>query len=301
MNLEPAIHQFIESRRVQQGSSKHTLLAYHSDLKAFHDYYLKLDQREYTVIEITPLHIKEYLAAMRDEEGIVPKSLARILSSFRQFFNWAKDHGLIAASPMEGIRNPKLPQKLPIYLVSEEIKRLAELSVSADDPLACRDYTILMTFLYTGIRLSELQQMDLRDVDFQEGLLLIRHGKGDKQRLIPLHKKLSHLLQEYLQSTRPQFEQRPEAAEAWWFMRDGKRMSARSIGYAIEKIISKMGLPPHFTPHKLRHSFATQLLHEGADLIEIKTLLGHESLTTTSLYTHTNVHRLHNAVNKLSK
>lgn len=299
MKLQTAIDQFIESHRLQQGGSKHTQLAYRSDLVLFNAYYLKLDKREYNLSEIDSLHIKEYLADLRDEQGFLPKSLARVMSSLRQFFNWATDHGFIPASPMEGIRNPKIPQKLPIYVVGEEIKRLAEIPVSPDDPLACRDYTILMTFLYTGMRLSELQQLDLGDVDFNQGIIKIRHGKGDKERLVPIHRKLGILLQEYLNATRPQFDQQAEEGDAWWFMRGGKRMSGRSIGYAIEKIMKQMGLPEHFTPHKLRHSFATQLLHEGADLIEIKTLLGHESLTTTSLYTHTNVHRLHKAVNKL--
>ncbi|MGF1572605.1 MAG: tyrosine-type recombinase/integrase [Sumerlaeia bacterium] len=299
MKLESAIEQFIESRRLQQGGSKHTHLAYASDLKAFSNYYLKLDKREYSVPEITPLHVKEYLAALRDEQEFSPKSLARVMSSLRQFFGWAKDHGQIKESPMLGIRNPKIPQKLPIYLVSDELSRLAEMVVLANDPLASRDYTILMAFLYTGMRLSELQQLNLNDVNFREQLILIRHGKGDKERFVPIHQKLGELLTQYLQGTRPQFEQLPEHAQAWWFMRSGKRMTGRAIGYAIEKIMKQMAFPPHFTPHKLRHSFATQLLHEGADLVEIKKLLGHESLTTTSIYTHTNVHRLHKAVDKL--
>jgi site-specific recombinase XerD len=302
MNLPQAIPSFIEQRRLQ-GASPHTLKAYRIDLELFTAYYEVLDKKPLCFGEVTPLHIKEYLVELREVKLESPKSIARCLSSLRQFFSWALEQKLLETSPTEGIRNPKLPRKLPVFLVNDELNKISNYQSDLADPIQHRDHTILMLFLYTGLRLSELEALQLEDIDFSQSILTVRKGKGGKQRLIPLHPRCRELLVVYLEATRTRLMNPVHSipTNLLWYMREGKRMSARSIGYAMEKMIRLLGLPDTITPHKLRHTFATQLLQRGADLVEIQKLLGHSSLTTTSIYTHTNVQRLHRAVDKLTK
>jgi len=300
VNLSKAIDQFVSSLKIERDMSSNTLKAYESDLLRF-DTFLRdgLGPNEFPKIkEIGSLEVKDFMATMRDDEGIAPKSLCRILSSLRQFFNWCIDHGHLADSPVDGIRNPKVPQKLPIYLVEEEVSHLLKVQKAEKGYVGQRDFALISTFLYTGLRLSELRELNLSDIDFKSGTILVEKGKGRKQRLLPLHDELELVIRSYLENIRCTIDIIEK--EAVFLKPNGRRMTSRAIGYALERSLLRAGLNRKYTPHKLRHTFATQLLHHGGDLLEIKKLLGHEQLSTTSIYTHTNITRLQKAVKKIN-
>ncbi len=295
MKLSAAIDQYLHHLRVERGLAENTLLAYESDLRACWNYLTEGGKESLKLDEIVALHVKDFIAHIRDDQGFKPRSLSRVMSSLRRFFDYTVRCGLIEASPALTLHNPKIPKKLPVYLVEEEMTRLLR-APDRSDSEGYRDYAILTLFLFTGLRLSELVGLNIGDVDFEAGSILV-HGKGSKERLIPLHRHAREVLATYLRSVRlvtPNMNPMPI-----FLGRDDQRMTARAVGWAVERAVKQAGVSHQITPHKLRHTFATQLLHRGANLLEIKELLGHSQLATTSIYTHTNVQRLKSAVEKI--
>lgn len=294
MNLRTAIDQFLEHIRVERGLASNTHEAYRTDLDRLWGYLTNSGAEALVLTEITPLYLKDFLAHLRDDKGYRPRSIARMLSSVRVFFDYCARREWIPSNPATVLRNPKIPKKLPVYLVDEEIDRLLR-TPEEEDPAGARDRAILVTFLFTGIRLAELAALDIRDVDFAANCLRVT-GKGAKERQIPLHEAVRETLRRYV-DTHPQSSGTLDAP--LFLSKDGRRMTSRMIGYVVEKAVRSAGISHQVTPHKLRHTFATQLLHRGANLLEIKELLGHSQIATTSIYTHTHVDRLRRAVDRI--
>jgi integrase/recombinase XerD len=289
MDLAPAIDAFVEHLRVERGMASHTLKAYRSDLEHLWRYLSRDGTERLRLADLTPLYVKDFVAHLRDDCQMRPTSIARAMSSLRRFCDYCVQREWLDASPATGLRNPRLARKLPVYLVDDEIPRLLRDGLP-DEETADRDRAILVTFLFTGVRLSELVGLDAGDVDMKGNCLRI-WGKGSKERLVPMHEVVRLALAPLMASLphdAPVFRQK-----------DGSRMTARMVGYVVEKAIRQSGLSQRITPHKLRHTFATQLLHRGARLLEIKELLGHSRLATTSIYTHTHVDRLRRAVDEI--
>lgn len=289
MKLDQAIDHFLEHLRIERGLAANTLKAYRTDLEHLWRYLTENGQEALALRDVSTLHLKDYIAHLRDDRQYKPRSIGRIMSSIRVFFEFCRRRGLVEAEPAAALHNPKIPKKLPVYMIDDEVRRLLR-APDRGDPIGCRDHALLATFVFTGLRLSELVGLNVEDVDFATGTILVR-GKGSKERLLPLHGALRRILEGYLESERrvgPVFQ-----------TEDGRRMTPRMVGYAVRKAVAQAGLSHRFTPHKLRHTFATQLLHNGANLLDIKELLGHSRLATTSIYTHTNVDRLRRAVEKI--
>ncbi|MEQ8821916.1 MAG: tyrosine recombinase XerC [Sumerlaeia bacterium] len=294
MKLSSAIDDFLRHVRIERGLSPHTHRAYQLDLRKLLAYLQEVYDPEPRAAEVRTLWLKDFLAHLRDERDYRPRSLSRMMSTLRVFFAYCLRQEWVAADPAVALHNPKIPKHLPVFLVEREIRRLLE-PPADPDPIAQRDHAMLVLFVFSGMRLSELVGLNLRDLDFTSMVLRVR-GKGNKERLLPLHREPAVVVRRYIRD----FRRGAPGEEACFLGRDEARITPRAVSYAVEKAVQRAGLSQKITPHKLRHTFATQLLHNGASLIEIKELLGHSHVVTTSIYTHTNVARLRGAVEKLA-
>lgn len=301
MKLDAAIGAFTRHQAAERGLSEHTVLAASRDLADFLCYLSAGATERLAVDEIAPLHIKDYVAHLRDDRQLKPRSIGRMLSSIRGLFGYSVQQGWTPSNPASGIRNPRTPRSIPFFLSPPEIRALLTLP-DCQDPgspeavfLCRRDWTMLVTFLFTGVRLSELTGLELPDVRMDERLLVVR-GKGAKERLAPLHETAATTLNQYL-AHRGQVV--PKQSAALFCRPGGEPLTRRMAGYVVEKAVRRAGISRRTTPHKLRHTFATQLLRHGASLMEIRELLGHADISTTAIYTHTNVDRLRRAVDEV--
>ncbi len=295
LSLLEAIDKYCDYLKSQKGLSPRTVKGYRHDLTNFLRYlviYRKKDNP--SLDDLNRENINRYLIKLQEENNYKNTSLARKISSIKSFLTYLEEQEYIKDSPKKFIKSPKLPKKLPIYLVQSELKKL----LSAPDKntfLGFRDYAILVTLGLTGMRLSELVNLNIRDIDFNNRVIRV-FGKGAKERLIPMNEFLYKVLSEYI-------EKRPYAeTDAVFISKNRKRLTGRLIEYMIKKYALIAGLPADkLTPHKLRHTFATLLYQKDIDLIEIQKLLGHSSISSTQIYTHTNLSRLKKAVDKLNE
>jgi integrase/recombinase XerC len=226
-------------------------------------------------------------------------TMARKIATLRSFHRWMEKVGLIASNPMLLIRTPKQSKRLPKAINVEQVEQL----LSAPDDtniLGARDRAILETLYSTGIRVSELVAINRGDLD-QAGQALIVQGKGRKQRIVPLGSHAMTALRHYegmLDAAVKQAGGTVDPHSALFTNKHGGRLSSRSVRRKVSKYLDKVGLDPTISPHTLRHSFATHLLDNGADLRSVQELLGHQSLSTTQVYTHLTAQRLREAYDK---
>ncbi len=228
---------------------------------------------------LRPHHIRRFIA-MLHAKGLGGRSLARILSAWRGFFDYlARDRGLLS-NPCQGIRPPKSPKRLPRTLSPDESARLME--IDAQDPLAIRDKAILELFYSSGLRLSELVSLELKAVDFSSGVVRVT-GKGAKTRIVPVGRYALIALQYWLPIRNILAR---EEINTLFVGKNGTSLTARAVQYRIKQWSLKQGLPTHIHPHVLRHSFASHLLQSSGDLRAVQEMLGHASISTTQVYTH---------------
>ncbi|VUZ85581.1 recombinase XerC [Candidatus Methylomirabilis lanthanidiphila] len=249
-------------------------------------------RRAIDATEIDVLAIRAFVVDLH-RRGIGRSSIARKLATLRSFFRYLCREGIVGANPAKLVPTPKLPKRLPAHLTVDEVDRLLASPIEQNPPGA-RDLAILELFYASGIRLSELTGLNVRDVDMREGLVRVT-GKGNKERIVPVGSKATAALRRYLdqridlvQGTK---RGAPESA-ALFLNRLGGRLSQRSTARIVLKYLNQSGVGPKITPHGLRHSYATHLLQAGADLRSIQELLGHARLSTTQRYTHVNLDHL---------
>lgn len=286
------LSQFEQWLRVERNLSERTRRAYIYDLERLGDFLTHLHGRTPRPDQIDIEAIREYLNHMQLDRACKSTTLARMISSIRGYFDFAVERGAIEQSPAARLRTPKQPKRLPIYLVPQEVVRLLE-SPDPDSTRGLRDRAILTSLIFTGMRLSEVVGINLGDLDLTHQTLRIM-GKGRKERIAPLNQLVISALNLYLQA-------RPLSDSPALFLNyKGNRLTGRSIenivrNYALKSGIFKDGI----SPHKLRHTFATMLHASDVDLIEIQALMGHASIASTQIYTHTSNSKLHAAVKKL--
>ncbi len=232
------------------------------------------------------------------EQNYSPATMARKIATLRSYYKWSHKQGVTETNPMTLIRTPKQVKRLPKVVSLEQIERLLSAPNDAE-VLGARDRAMLETLFSTGIRVSELVDLNFEDLDEAGEALLIR-GKGKKERLVPLGAHALRALQHYVGKVRAD----RRFAAAWgedtgervlFVNKHGGRISARSVRRKLDKYLRQVGLDPSISPHTLRHSFATHLLENGADLRSVQELLGHQSLSTTQVYTHLTTDRLREA------
>jgi len=212
------------------------------------------------------------------------KSIARKISSVRSFYNFLVKEDIVKENPFIDIELPKKEKKLPKFIYPDEIEALFK-SIDTSTHLGKRDY-VIFEFLYgTGVRVSEIVNIMLKDIDFEMNVVLI-HGKGKKDRYIPIHNGLSVLLQEYILTTRSELLKSNQNSTPYLFLNNrGNNLSDRGVRLIVNRIMDNSNETLNISPHTLRHTFATHLLNNGADLRSVQELLGHSHLSSTQIYT----------------
>lgn len=283
--MEEEYKNYIE---IERNRAENTAKAYLSDLKQFREYINK------PLEKILPRDIRAWMGELKDR-GCKSETIGRKLSSLRQYFRFLLKEGIIEKDPTSFIGSPKREKRLPIFLTHEEIGKLLDYTSSKIYTLkGKRDHAIISLLYYTGLRVSELANLRFSDIQHtEEGTCLRIKGKGGKERILPLSRKAQEALSIWKAS-------RPETNHDYIFVVKNKgKIYPRYIQRVLKKIVKECGIQKNVTPHKLRHTFATHLLHRGEDLVNIQTLLGHASLATTQIYAHTTLKRLSKAVEKL--
>lgn len=227
--------------------------------------------------QITRRELRSYLAH-RQEQGLSIYTIHQDFRSLRTFFYWCKREGYLSVSPMESIKPPKLPQKLPKALGPAQIEMLLQVVKATEYPQ--RNETIIRLFLDTGLRLSELINLNLGDVDLVQGIAIVRQGKGAKDRHVPLGAKMCLRLHRYIRDS----HQPLPGERALFVTRFGSRFSTDGLRRLFRTLDAR--LPYHLHPHMLRHTFATEYLRAGGNLEYLRRIMGHASIETTQIYLH---------------
>lgn len=280
------IGEFLDYLRFEKNRSELTVGSYAEDLKAFEAYFKNLDMLlSWETVDADV--IRGWMESMMDK-GNRATSVNRRLSALRSFYRYALAHQKVARDPSRMIKGPKKAKPLPQFLKEEEMNRLLDVVEWGDDFESVRARTMLMTFYETGIRLSELTGLDDMAIDWANHAVKVL-GKRNKQRIIPLGEELEHTLLIYI---RVRDEQVKAGNGALFVTRKGERMSGDQVRNEVKRCLSLVSTLSKRSPHVLRHTFATAMLNHEAGLESVKKLLGHESLSTTEIYTHTTFEQL---------
>jgi integrase/recombinase XerC len=300
--------EFLNYLKFEKRFSEHTAKCYGADLRQFVDFLswrseqrsptaeiISPDQPDGTqshdsaqsnrfLIETNTDDVRAYLALL-NEKQYSKATIARKLATLRSFFKFLVKRGRLAMNPVSAVRTPKQEKKLPKFLEYEEVKRLLE-TPSLDNWLGARDRAIMETLYSTGMRVSELVALNMDDVDFLGEVVHVR-GKGKKERIAPISSAALQVIQHYMEFRNKRARSNDNFDSRVLFVnKHGGRLSTRSVRRKMDKYLTMAGLDPSISPHTLRHSFATHMLNNGADLRSVQELLGHQSLSTTQIYTH---------------
>lgn len=277
MNLKTIIQDFIHHLEVVKNASEHTLRNYHLDLKAFEVFAGKK--------EIDKKFIRSYLGHLQ-MRGVSKRTVLRHLSSIRSLFKYLLKEKKIKENPAADIGSPKLDKPIPKALSYEEVEELFR-QPNIDELLGLRDRSIMELFYSSGLRISELASLSRSDFNFRTRSLRVK-GKGKKERIVPITQTVAKWIQDYLKDPRRYEEGKPCAEKnpsAIFLNKWGERLTTRSIDRLFKNYLRKSGLAGNITPHTIRHTIATHWLEKGMDLKTIQMLLGHSSLSTTTIYT----------------
>ena len=282
-------------RHIEEGRqlSRHTVVAYRRDLEQFRDW-LDTQKTGWEWDDVDRLDLRSYLGFL-SRQGLSRRTIGRKLSAIRSFYRWLHREGVVEANPARAVRSPRQERKLPAWLTRSDLDRmfvLAENRAAEGGFPGARDLAILETFYATGMRVSELQDLSIRDVDLVADQVKVR-GKGRKERIVPIGSAASRALRRYEPRRLEVLDRshRPDR-DALFLSGSGRRLSTRRIQAIVGEFLDAVADEGSLSTHSLRHSFATHLLDAGADLMAVKELLGHASLSTTRIYTHTSKERL---------
>ena len=282
--------RFLEYLNLGRNVSPHTLRGYATDLEQFVEFLSTIHGDEGDPRSATSTDLRRYLAHLR-ERNYSRASIARKIAALRSFYKFLVREREMEENPAGAVRPPKLKRRLPQCLDLTEVERLLA-APPANTFLGARDRAILELLYSTGMRISELVQLDLRNLDRFGEVALLR-GKGRKERITPIGRPAMAALEHYLDLRQRHWGGRSGVdREALFLNKNGRRLSARSVRRMLEKYARVAGLSRRVSPHTLRHSFATHMLDNGADLRAVQELLGHESLSTTQIYTHVSTERM---------
>jgi integrase/recombinase XerC len=262
-----------------------TSRAYRADVQSFVEF---LESRGHSGPTSVIRRDGHDFVAVQVRRGDERTSVARRTASVRSYFTFLTRHGAVESNPLAGLSAPKPHKKLPELVIREQLDELLDADWG-DDPVALRDRAICELLYGAGLRVSELCGLDLDDLDDAAGVISV-FGKGSKERMVPLHRTAFRSLQSWRDAGRESFVTSESPGSAVFFNRRGKRLTPRDVRRVLAQRVGK----GHIHPHALRHTYATHLLEGGADLRVVQELLGHESLTTTQIYTHVSKSRLQN-------
>ena len=278
------IEQFLDSIWMERGLSENTLSAYRTDLKKW-ETWLKtsaINNSDNHLINISQNTVIDYLELLKNQ-NISSRSRARLLSSLRRFYSHLLREKLIETDPVSLINSPKLVQSLPKILSEKDIDKLL-MAPDGTVSLGIRDRALIEVLYATGLRVSELVNMQLTQINLQQGVVRVT-GKGNKERLVPLGEEAISWVEKYLKDSRFNILNGRQS-DALFVTKRGGAMSRQAFWYLIKRYAIQAGISAAISPHTLRHAFATHLLNNGADLRVVQMLLGHSDLSTTQIYTH---------------
>jgi integrase/recombinase XerC len=310
--MDNNLEKYLIYLKSERQASKHTLSSYMLDIKQFSEIVLNTSVEEKSIDwgKISINDVRMYIVEAQNN-GCSKRSLNRKISAMRAFYRFMQREEFVEVNPFSGIHSPKMSKPLPKYLSVEEVDRLllvpaeywkealatGHAKTEANAILAeARDSAILEIIYSCGLRISEALGLNIGDIDTLGGVIKVK-GKGKKERMALLGRPAVKAIRKYLRIRRNWTSlSRPNSPV--YINKDGNRISARSFQRFFKMYLLKAGLSPDYTPHKLRHSFATHLLDAGADLRSVQELLGHESLSTTQIYTHVSAEHMKNIYRK---
>ena len=283
---------FLDYLQYERNYSEETIKSYREDLRQFEEF-AREEIGDSAPSEVKAELVREWIVSLMDR-GYTSTSINRKLSSLRSFYKFLLRKGEVAVNPLQKITGPKNKKPLPAFLRESDMDRLLDEVDFGEGFKGCRDHMIIEMFYATGVRLSELIGLDNKDVDFSSSLIKVT-GKRNKQRLIPFGEELKIAMMEYVDVRNEAVSIRTNA----FFVREnGERLSRSIVENLVKRNLSKVVTLKKRSPHVLRHTFATTMLNHDAELGAIKELLGHESLATTEVYTHTTFEELKKVYNQ---
>ncbi|HTN74212.1 MAG TPA: tyrosine recombinase XerC [Pirellulaceae bacterium] len=277
--IQVAVDRFLRYLHDERNAAEMTIKSYREDLSSLAEFF----GAERTPAELGSVELRGYVAALH-EAGYAKTSVARRLASLRSFFRYAQREGLVDSNPAKPLRNPRPDRKLPHFLSTTDVGKLL-IAPPTSDPMCLRDRAILEVMYSAGLRVSEAVGMNDGDLDLDQGIVRVR-GKGRKERFGHLGSHAVKAIQSWRKVRKLSPKESGGAAAPLFVNKFGRRLTTRSVGRMLEKYLKITGLDLRTTPHTLRHSFATHLLDNGADIRSVQELLGHKSLVTTQIYTH---------------
>lgn len=283
--MKDKLDDFLDHLEHQKQYSKHTLTAYRSDLLAFVDYlavFYEVDKLDHASRRM----VSSFVADLA-EQGLSSRTINRKLSAVQSFFNHFVKRGEIDQSPVKHIQRPKTPKRLPSIMRSEQVEQLLAKASFSDDFEGLRDRALLSVFYACGLRREELIGLRLKDISWTSHQIKVL-GKRNKERIVPVAEELMVILKDYIDRR----EEEGVSDEHLFVTKKGEKLYPSLVYKIVKNYLSKVTTMDKKSPHVLRHTFATHLLNEGANLQSIKELLGHESLATTQVYTHTSLEKL---------
>ncbi|HUQ64591.1 MAG TPA: tyrosine-type recombinase/integrase [Flavitalea sp.] len=291
--LSSEISAFTDHLKFEKRYSVHTVRSYHDDLKQFTEY-LSNEFGKMDVDDISASIVRSWLATLKNE-GLTSRSITRKISTLKSFFKYIIRSGVLKKNPLAGIVSPKISKRLPAFVDEKDLKTLFK-HVEFDDNWNGYTGRLAMGMLYElGLRLSELVNCKERQVDFSNGHIKIL-GKGNKERIIPVNAAKLGEIREYMKKKRTEFE---ECDNNYLLVNDkGKKLYSKFIYRLTTRYLPEVTTVKKKSPHILRHSFATHLMNNGAELNAVKELLGHSSLAATQVYTHNTIEKLKNVHKK---
>lgn len=287
--MNKLIDDYISYIKCEKQYSINTIVSYSNDLELF-NIFLK-ENKINNIKQIDYQTIRLFLNYLY-EKKYSNKAISRHISSLRSFYKYLKKNNIISDNPMTLISNPKQEKKLPKVVYPKELEELFS-TPDLNTTLGIRDALILEILYSTGIRVSELVNIEIKNINFNSKEIRI-FGKGSKERIVLYGDKCNTILNKYINSSRSKLYNEKYSNDYLILSNTGRKIDPREIRYIIDNIVNKAGLKMHISPHVLRHTFATDLLNNGADLRSVQHLLGHESLSTTTIYTHISNERLRN-------
>ena len=294
MTWSEAVENYANHLRFEKNASENTIEAYVSDLQKLQDF------AEQNLINITPItisyeHLQEFLYQV-SKNNYSERTQARWISSIKGFFSFLLEDELREDNPSALLEMPKLGLYLPDTLSLEEIEKLISATEENTD-LAKRNCCMIEVLYGCGLRVSELTELQISNINFKENYLKIQ-GKGDKVRFVPLADYTADFIKNYINNIRSKQKINPKHSDILFLNSRGAQISRQMVFLIIKEIVRKAGIQKNISPHTFRHSFATHLLQNGADLRFIQEMLGHSSITTTEIYTHLNTEELHETILK---
>ncbi len=288
----PALtHQFIQSfldyLKYEKRYSVHTLISYQTDLIDFIDF-LETQFGGVSLSEVNHSYVRSWLASLK-EKNLSAKSINRKISSLKSFFKYHLRIGTIVSTPMAQVISPKIGKRLPVFVKEDDTRKLVEALNQSTENWKTLNAKMLVTIFYaTGMRLSELINLKEKQVDFSKSQIKVL-GKGNKERIIPISKEIAIAIQNYQQLKKQSFE---KIEDILLVTEKGKKLYPRYAWLLVNQVLDGASTLDKKSPHVLRHTFATHLMNNGADLNAVKELLGHSSLASTQVYTHNTIEKL---------